>query len=196
MDKNRIKDFFNEKATNWDAESLKAKAGAKKIITKFTKYINEKSVLDIGCGTGVLTKDLINAGAKSITGIDISNKMIEIAKNKFLNNSNVQFFCKDITEWTTTEKFDIAIIYNAYPHLEKNSYLVNKIYSLLKNKGRCIIAHGTSKEEINSHHKAHALKVSSKLMTAENESLLWKSKFKIEETLDNKNLYYILMTKN
>jgi ubiquinone/menaquinone biosynthesis C-methylase UbiE len=41
-----------------------------------------KQVLDVGCGTGRLVRDLRNSGA-FVTGVDISEKMVEACKKKF-----------------------------------------------------------------------------------------------------------------
>ena len=61
-------------------------------------------------------------------------------------------------------------MYNVYPHLTDKQKLVDKVYSLLKTSGVFIVAHGSSKETINSHHTSHAMEVSRKLMKAEEEA--------------------------
>ena len=38
--------------------------------------VKDKSILDLGCGAGGHDRKLIELGAKSVMGIDISNKMI------------------------------------------------------------------------------------------------------------------------
>ena len=48
-------------------------------VLSLLKDIRGKKILDLGCGTGVLSKILKNRGAM-VSGIDISPKMIEIAK--------------------------------------------------------------------------------------------------------------------
>ena len=47
------------------------------------------NVLDLGCGVGVLTKEIAKI-ANNVTGIDISDQSINIAK-KNLSYSNIQF---------------------------------------------------------------------------------------------------------
>jgi 2-polyprenyl-3-methyl-5-hydroxy-6-metoxy-1,4-benzoquinol methylase len=52
-------------------------------ITKFLNYIPEnapKTTLDIGCGTGQLTRELWHRGFKTV-GIDVSNTAIDIARS-------------------------------------------------------------------------------------------------------------------
>ena len=51
------------------------------------KFSKNKNVLEIGCGSGQGSK-LINSVAKKYTGIDVDEKLLEIAK---LNNPNLEF---------------------------------------------------------------------------------------------------------
>ncbi len=41
-------------------------------------------ILDLGCGTGEHCKEYIEMGASKVTGIDISEKMLEVAREKIL----------------------------------------------------------------------------------------------------------------
>ena len=185
-DTQNIINFFNEKADEWDKINESAKLGANKIAHIFSEYITNKSILDVGCGTGVLIEFLQKLKAKDITGIDISKKMIEIAANK---HKNCEFICNNILDWKTPKKFDTIIMYNCYPHLDNKLGLVEKIYKLLNPDGVFIVAHGASKEVINSHHEAHALNVSTKLNSAEKEAETWRNNFRIF-TIKDSNLYY------
>jgi len=51
--------------------------------------IKDKTVLDIGCGTGRLSRLLAAKGAQ-LSGIDISEKMLEIARKKDTKSSYIQ----------------------------------------------------------------------------------------------------------
>ncbi len=46
------------------------------------KYVKNKEVLDYGCGNGVHSIFLIRAGAKKVVGIDLSEKSLEIARER------------------------------------------------------------------------------------------------------------------
>ena len=63
---------------------------AKKLLKKFVK---NKKILELGCGSGLLAKSIIKYGAKSYMGYDISGKAINNAKEKYKNHRNkIQFY--------------------------------------------------------------------------------------------------------
>ena len=73
--------------------------------------IANKSILDLGCGTGVFTLSSLLLGAKSATGIDIDIDAINIAK-KTANEMDIKdshFLVKDINDFDLNCNFDTAI---------------------------------------------------------------------------------------
>lgn len=73
--------------------------------------------MDIGCGAGVpVDKFFLEKGFK-VTGIDLSEKMIKLAKK---NLSNGNFFVKDMTEIDFPENsFDAVVSFYAIFHIPK-----------------------------------------------------------------------------
>lgn len=53
------------------------------------QLIKDKTVVDIGCGTGRLSR-LLSANGGIVTGVDISEKMLEIARKKDTKSSYIQ----------------------------------------------------------------------------------------------------------
>lgn len=51
-----------------------------KCLLEFVPKNKEQIILDLGCGTGILTAELINFGSK-VMGIDSSQDMIDSLKN-------------------------------------------------------------------------------------------------------------------
>lgn len=56
---------------------------------KFFRNVKNKKVLDLGCGQGLSLKYLLEKNASELWGIDISNKMINIAKENLKGYENV-----------------------------------------------------------------------------------------------------------
>ena len=63
-------------------------------------------IIDIGCGTGLVAEELISMGFSNITGLDISSKMIAIAKGKGLYKKLYKKRVEDVDN-SIFEKFDV-----------------------------------------------------------------------------------------
>lgn len=76
------------------------------------KYINSNvNVLDVGCGSGILSIASILLGAESVTGVDIDELAVKTAlENAKINNVNNKFnaVCGNLTE-KISGKFDIIV---------------------------------------------------------------------------------------
>lgn len=77
-----------------------------KIINQFSDNKN-KNLLDLGCGTGGHSIILAKRGW-NVTGIDRSDDMINIAKEK-RNSVPIDFRVSDIRDFSSEKKFNVAI---------------------------------------------------------------------------------------
>lgn len=95
-------------------------AGYKNVLSMIYRTVRNKgkaSVLDIGFGTGVLTKKLYDSGC-AVCGIDFSEKMIEIAKAKMPNAVLFQHdFTKGLPQELAQKQFDFILCTYAIHHL-------------------------------------------------------------------------------
>ena len=94
-----------------------------------------KTILDLGCGDGRLTKELSeNFNLKKVTGIDYSNKAIQLAKAL---NSEINFINIDIINDNHENKYDAITLIEVFEHipLELCSKFANSVPKLLNNKG-------------------------------------------------------------
>ena len=103
----------------------------------FLDEINpNSSVLEIGCGPGNITRYLLAKNATlKIKGIDISNNMVELAKN---NNPLAEFEIMDSRKIDSlNDKFDAIICGFCIPYLSKsdNTKLINDCKNLLNDSG-------------------------------------------------------------
>jgi 2-polyprenyl-3-methyl-5-hydroxy-6-metoxy-1,4-benzoquinol methylase len=94
--------------------------------------VEGENVLDVGCGSGRLSKTLLNRGY-SVVAIDNDWKAVEIAKKK-----GVTAFLSDINVWKTDEKFDCIILGDVLEHIEDDKSAMRKVHGMLKPDG-CIV---------------------------------------------------------
>lgn len=114
-----------------------------------TQKIN---VLDLGCGTGNLSKRVLDKYPNAnIVCVDISQNMINIARQKLADYKNVEFVVGDIEEIEFKDKYDLVVSSLVLHHLltddiKKNFYKI--IFNMLNENGIFVNADaviGTSK---------------------------------------------------
>jgi len=118
----------------WNWESPAGQVRWKRRVTMLTSSIKPNSnVLEIGCGTGYFTKEIVKTKAK-ICAIDISEDLISIARNE-INDENIEFKIENAYEMTYPDNtFDFVIGSSVLHHLEMDKS-VSEIYRVLKPGG-------------------------------------------------------------
>ncbi|MBP7554220.1 MAG: class I SAM-dependent methyltransferase [Spirochaetes bacterium] len=99
------------------------------LIKKFSN-IKTADILDIGCGTG--NHDfLLTQKGYSISGIDLSNDMIEVAKKrKSKTDEDIDFFCCSSVNFNLNKKFDAVIsLFHVMSYQSTN----NEVFMSFKN---------------------------------------------------------------
>ncbi len=99
----------------------------------YRKKINKINILDFGCGTGFL-EQFLNPKLNNITGFDVSEKLLEIAKKK---HPDVQYYLTDAYKLPTKKKYDLIVENAVLHHLKNYQEIINKITPLLK-PGGCL----------------------------------------------------------
>lgn len=83
----------------------------------YKSFINNSTdVLEIGCGTGRITLSLAQI-CNSITGIDLSDSMLDIFEKKFKCldisiRNKIKFLKRDMIDFNLDQKFDVIILPN------------------------------------------------------------------------------------
>jgi len=109
-------------------------AEAKEVINEI-KWHN-KTVLDVGCGTGNFASLVAKNGAKRILGIDYAEEAIKIAKKKHVH-SNLDFKQMDVKH--VKEKFDVIVSIGTLEHMDNPYQILKKFKKLLNKNGKIII---------------------------------------------------------
>lgn len=129
-----VKDGYNQCADNYSS----TRDGFKS--QKYLDALHEKlspgsRILDIGCGAGVPVDEYLVAKGHIITGVDISEKQIELARR---NLPQADFIVGDMSAVDFPEKsFDAVVSFYAIFHIPREEHrdLFGKVWSLLKPGG-------------------------------------------------------------
>jgi SAM-dependent methyltransferase len=90
-----------------------------------------KTILNLGCGTGK-HDILLSKKGYSITAIDFSDTMIDIAKEKS-NIDGIQFHVGDVRNFESNKKFDVVIsLFHVMSYQTKNSDLIQTFQTAKK----------------------------------------------------------------
>jgi 2-polyprenyl-6-hydroxyphenyl methylase/3-demethylubiquinone-9 3-methyltransferase len=99
--------------------------------------LREARVADVGCGGGLLSEALARAGAK-VTGIDLSEKVIEIAKlHLYESELSVDYRVQSSSDLAAVEPagFDAVCCMELIEHVPDPAALVNDLAAMLKPGG-------------------------------------------------------------
>lgn len=150
------RDYFNERAEDWDTLCVHDQKKVKYIIEKL-ELVNGQSLLDVGTGTGVLIPHLFTKLGKEgkIVAVDVSEKMLEVARSKFCYE-NIEYIHGDVLEGVIQDSFDVIVCYSMFPHFkDKKEDAIGLLSQMLKRGGKLCIAHSQSRQAINQlHHEA------------------------------------------
>jgi SAM-dependent methyltransferase len=80
------------------------------------------SVLDIGCGPGRVAEAVIDAGASSYVGIDLSVHMLELARSRLDRFDAVELIEGDFVELDIRGEFEVVLALGLFDYLEEPAH--------------------------------------------------------------------------
>jgi len=124
------------------SRSLKGLDGAGEwhVLKEMLPNLDGKKMLDLGCGYGWHCRYAIENGALSVIGIDISEKMLQKAKE--INQLDCIIYRRIALEDVqfTAEMFDVIISSLTFHYIQSYDVLIGKIYQWLKLGGKFIFS--------------------------------------------------------
>lgn len=112
-------------------------------IQKMLPPLNHKKILDLGCGTGRFSFLFEKENPLSVLGVDISEHMLNIAKEKAkAKNSKVKFIQGDISNSNiyVNRKFDFIFSSTTFHYIKDIKSLFKYIFHALNDTGICIVS--------------------------------------------------------
>ena len=138
--KQKSKIAFNNQAPTYDNDIIAQHARSLyPIILERLSEISYQTALDLGCGTGEIIKLILQQDSrKSLYGIDLSDKMLEIARSKLgkaatliLGDSEQLPFADDF--------FDVIYCNDSFHHYPAPNNVLSEVHRVLKPHGTFIM---------------------------------------------------------
>jgi demethylmenaquinone methyltransferase/2-methoxy-6-polyprenyl-1,4-benzoquinol methylase len=139
--KDLVPQFFDKTAQTYDSVVNWTTLGKDKYWKReiLKKISNCKTILDLACGTGILTFQIAKQFPDShITGIDITESYLNVAKKKLGPNQNVSFLKQDAEKLELAQKFD-CIISSYIPKYCDPENLIAACMNHLNSNGKIIL---------------------------------------------------------
>lgn len=137
MKQNKYDDdvFFNKYSNMNRSKNGLEGAGEWHELKKMMPNFKDKRVLDLGCGFGWHCRYAVENGARSVIGIDISQKMLSEAKSK-TKYGNIEYICMPIEDIDFPEEsFDVVISSLALHYVKSFEDVLDRVYKCLSRGG-------------------------------------------------------------
>ena len=147
-----MKHDFNHKAETFDSPKNIFLANLVcPAVEKQIDFLSDKEILDFGGGTGLLALPLAKQ-AKSVTLVDISEKMLEQARLKADQQDikNIQFLEQDLLANPLEQQFDLIVVSRVLHHIPDLDATLAMFHHHLRENGQVFIADFV-KIDINHH---------------------------------------------
>ena len=99
--------------------------------------IQNRTFLDVGCGTGRYSLELAHRNARKVVGIDISEMMIKTCRQRAtkeqLDNKTL-FIHADLLEYQSIDKFDVCIGIGLFDYIKEPLPVLNKMREIIRDR--------------------------------------------------------------
>lgn len=147
--RNSIRRQFNRSARDYDRHGKVQRMMANELASSLTLFYENKdeaptNVLEIGCGTGVLTELLVRRlpRSSSITALDLAPAMLDAASLRvraLVGSNDVKFLLADVESWApdaSSSSYDLIVSSACFQWLEQPQSTLHTLKRLLRPGGR------------------------------------------------------------
>lgn len=129
----------------WQHDSFDSKNGIDQHKRALTFVKNRGKALDVGCGCTGRFIDLLLAEGFDVEGLDVSEKMITLARQR---HPGIVFHQQDICEWQAHDKYDFITAWDSIWHIpfEQQEKVMTKLISCLRQNGVLLFSFGGTEE--------------------------------------------------
>lgn len=139
--------LYDRIASWWDGREGQSTAGVRFVHAAISLAAGRGSALDVGCGSGGRIADALAGAGFRVTGIDVSEAMLERARQR---HPDSRFVAGDICEWRPDGRYDLVVAWDSIfhaPHAEQRR-VVAKLCDALAAGGAILFTAGGVDGEI------------------------------------------------
>jgi len=139
--KTKVEEQYDRLAEIYDRRWYAYVLNTLMVLRDYLHLSGHETILDVACGTGELERMLIdNYPDLNITGVDISEKMLEVARSKFSHHNQIEFLKSSINTLPFPDSsFDIIVTASAFHYFDNPIDALQEMKRVLKPTGKVII---------------------------------------------------------
>ena len=190
-DTTQIRSFFDERAKTWDDHENHDYDKINALLDK-VGILEGDCILDLACGTGIISSLLYSRCKRKVTAVDLSEKMIKEAKNKHIDENKVVFKVQDFYS-LKDGNYDLIVIFDAYPHFLQLNEFKEALIRNLSDGGRFAIIHDLGRKQLHDCHKGRDVSLLSRDLNDPNkEAEIYKNDFDILKAEEGEDFYLLV----
>ncbi len=141
-DKAAVECSFSEAAILYDRYADHHRIIAKRLLEFIRPDAAAGSILEIGCGTGILTEKLLDRFPDSnVTALDISLDMVDRCRSKLNLSRRLSFLVADAEEYCRGgDRYDLVVSSCSLQWFHDRRRFIESIYAMLEAGGSCLMA--------------------------------------------------------
>ncbi|QOD38748.1 bifunctional 2-polyprenyl-6-hydroxyphenol methylase/3-demethylubiquinol 3-O-methyltransferase UbiG [Candidatus Wolbachia massiliensis] len=102
--------------------------------------LKELSLLDVGCGGGILSESMARVGI-NVSGIDVCEENIKVAQSHAKKvGLNIEYTHISVEELDNNKKYDVVLLMEVVEHVDNLEFFMKKAIELLKPEGLIFIS--------------------------------------------------------
>ncbi len=146
--------FFDELAPRWDGmKPAEACAPGVERGLVLLSPLDDRTVVDLGCGTGLLEGHLLpRIGSGRVVAVDFSPAMLALARARH-GDDRVEWLCRDVLDTGLADaSVDAVLCFNAFPHFPDPAAVAREAERWLRPRGPVLVWHDIGRERLAAIH--------------------------------------------